>query len=214
LLFLREVVGERKAFLWPEVANAINRYFCYATRQDLSQPQRALSIADLKFMKTVWFEGAEDGVTALQIETFWKWFSQVLRNLRYQRYLINMWTMRLIFGFADRTEVDRQLAAKVTGAFILRFSQNSQPGSIVIAFKTADVTKPVKNYLIKPEDIKGRTLPDFLRTRNDLRYILQSTNIPSPDETPILREFLKEEVLPGNTVKANTAQDGYDDDLH
>jgi len=199
--------------MWPEIANAISRYFLYATRQQLSQPARGLETADLKFMKATWFPGAEDGVTAAQIEAFWKWFSQVLRNLRYQRHLGCMWTNRLIFGFADRASVDKYLISRTNGSFLLRFSQNSQPGSVVIGYKTGDMNKPVKNYLVRPEDIKGRTLPDFLRTRTDLRYILQTGPENLANEV-LFREFLKEEVLPGNVVKANEIQDGYDNDLH
>jgi hypothetical protein len=58
------------------------------------------------------------------------------------------------------------------GSFVLRFSESS-PGCVAICYKVADVSKPVRNYLVKPEDIKGKTLPQFLRSRQELTHIIQ-----------------------------------------
>lgn len=33
--------------------------------------------------------------------------------------------------------------------------------------------KPVKNYLVKPEDIARKSLPEFLKRRSELRFIMQ-----------------------------------------
>lgn len=58
------------------------------------------------------------------------------------------------------------------GSFVLRFSE-SNPGCIAICYRVADLTKPVRNYLVKAEDIKGKTLPQFLRSRQELMHIIQ-----------------------------------------
>ena len=65
------------------LANATQRQFLHATRQDLLSPSRALSSRELAFMHAKFFNNAPL-VSWKQFETFWQWFGKTLQKLRYQ----------------------------------------------------------------------------------------------------------------------------------
>jgi hypothetical protein len=59
------------------------------------------------------------------------------------------------------------------GSFVIRFSEK-HPGQLVIHYRSnEDLREPVKQYLIRTEDLKEKTLPDFLAEQTGLIRILQ-----------------------------------------
>jgi len=188
---------------WPLIANGISRFFILASRQSMVAPPRPLLPSDLEYMRQQWFQGLH-AVTHTSIKKFWKWFGVVLRNLRYQRHLQKLWERRLIYGFVRKSVTDGLLSTRDYGSFILRFSESS-PGCVAVCYKVPDIAKPVKNYIVKPEDIRGKTLPEFLLSRHELIQILQFISHGPEDINPVVRGYDKLVALPQTRSKQTNA---------
>jgi len=191
---------------WPLIANGISRYFILASRQSMVCPPRPLLSSDLEYMRQQWFDSLH-AVTHVNIKRFWKWFGVVLRNLRYQRHLQKLWERRLIYGFVRKYVTDGLLSTRDYGSFVLRFSESS-PGCVAVCYKVPDIAKPVKNYIVKPEDIRGKTLPEYLISRHELTQIMQFISQGHDDSTPVVRCYDKLIALPQSRSKhvGSTAQ--------
>jgi len=165
---------------WPLFANTIQSYFLKATRQDLDAPVRPLSPHDMHYIHINFF-ASRTHVDHKSYQRFWEWFGKVLQKLRYQRHWVTLWNLGLIYGFISREAVLAQLAARPVGSFLLRFSETSA-GSISIGFKSADMDKSVKNYLVKEDDVTGvrKSLADFIwYASQPIPHINQSNQIKS-----------------------------------
>jgi hypothetical protein len=64
-----------------------------------------------------------DVVSPKQFDSFWNWYSKILKILRYSKPIFTMWTSRLICGFMTKTQIEKCLENNETGAFIIRFSE-------------------------------------------------------------------------------------------
>jgi len=213
ILFSEQVFGNKTSITWKLFANAISDYFLKGTRQDDKRPERGLSIPDLNYIHLTFF-GAREWVSLQESKRFWQWFGQVLRQLRYQRHLCTLWKSRLLYGFISREAMLHSVNTRQVGHFMLRFSVTN-PGYVAIGYKTKDPSKPVKNYLVKSDDISGtkKSLPDFLRTRSELTHILQYIDMIGSNGYPEFRAFHKNAALKPyySASKSMLTQDGYDD---
>jgi len=196
ILFSEQIFGTETSITWKLFANAISDYFLKGTRQDHMRPERGLSLPDLNYIHATFF-GAREWVSLQDSKRFWQWFGQVLRQLRYQRHLCTLWKSRLIYGFISREAMLQCVNTQHVGRFMLRFSETNA-GYVAIGYKTNDPHKPVKNYLVKPDDISGKTkksLPDFLRIRGELTHILQFLDTFDSNACPEFRAFYKNAAL-------------------
>jgi hypothetical protein len=162
---------------WPLYVNFLQYYFAKATRQPLDIPVRPLSPADIRYFHSHFFN-FDPNVDSASSQKFWEWFGVVLQKLRYQKHWLSLFFTGLLYGFATRDDVSHQLLLAPVGASLLRFSETSA-GSVSMAFRVANDLQPVKNYLIKTEDIVGlnKSLPDFILQRPEVQGLLQLTAI-------------------------------------
>lgn len=182
---------------WPLFANAIQKYFVRASRQDSLSPRRGLSAYDLDHIRVHFFGPDAVSVDTKSFQKFWDWYGKVLHRLRYQRHVAAMWTEGLIFGMVGREGVCEQLVTRSPGTFLLRFSESSA-GFIAVGYRVSGANAGIKNYLVKQEDTASatvKTLPDFIRSRPEFSVILQYTGQHLEDGFPVLYPIHKDFAL-------------------
>eukprot|EP01130_Rhizamoeba_saxonica_P001459 TRINITY_DN11316_c0_g1_i2.p1 TRINITY_DN11316_c0_g1~~TRINITY_DN11316_c0_g1_i2.p1 ORF type:complete len:583 (-),score=108.39 TRINITY_DN11316_c0_g1_i2:20-1603(-) len=192
-LFISDVFKSNE-LPWIYVANEISTYFLLATRQDLSNPTRGLSVNEINYLHHKHFNG-EPMVNVNRWKTFWEWFGEVLRVLRYTRHYGQLWNTGYIYGFLDHSIVMQCLdKAPQMGCALIRFSSNG--GCLAIGFRndTNSGQRNMKNLLVKPDDIKGTNFADFLRNK-PIRYVLQFTGQFGEDSLPIFNCYPKDIAL-------------------
>jgi len=196
-LFIEEVYHKHSTdrLPWPFIANELSIFFLKATRQDLSRPTRGLSESDFDYLHKRKF-GSQPMITIPAFERFWdSWFGVILHELRYKRYLKQMWNLGLLYGFVDKEYMKLYLHHQnQPGCCLLRFSETKQ-GSIAVSAMSSTRGR-VSNYLIKAEETSPKkTHADFLRTKKDITMILQFMNHYTEDGIPVLRSVDKDDVL-------------------
>jgi len=214
-LFDREVIGDKPSVPWTYFANEISLYFLKATRQDEQRPERALSLQQLNSFH-IHFFNKKQYISAAESREFWKWYGAVLRQLRYQRTLLQLWNSRLIYGFISRDEMYHLIDQQKPGHFLLRFSE-SNPGCVAIGYKNPNPEmgeRPLKNYLVRPDsDISPKqTLADYLRSRAEFSHVMQFTEKYSVSGTPEFRILGKHAALKDfySTTRTSLSVEGYD----
>lgn len=58
---------------------------------------------------------------------FWKYFGKALHVLRFNRVVMKLWQIGLVYGFMSRTDINNALLAHEPGTFIIRFSERFAP---------------------------------------------------------------------------------------
>lgn len=201
ILFQKDVFhhqwGEAQSSIpWPLFANAIQRYFIRASRQDPASPKRGLSYYDLEHIHATFF-ASSPSIELKSSQKFWDWYGKVLHRLRYQRHVAALWMEGLIFGMVSREGVCEQLISRPPGTFLLRFSESSA-GFIAVGYRVSGANAGIKNYLVKQEDTASatvKTLPDFLRSRPEFSVLLQYTGQHLEDGFPLLYPIHKDYAL-------------------
>lgn len=154
---------------YPYFCNILQRHFLIGTKQDLSHPIRGLSLDDFDYFYKFYFNN-EQIITQAQVVTFWSWFGKTLKEIKYQRYIRDLWQNGLIYGCLQRSTVENILKGQPQGTFIIRFSER-YPGQFGIAY-VKDVR--IKHYLVTQNDISIRkTLSDFLLNQTQFLYVLK-----------------------------------------
>eukprot|EP00727_Mastigamoeba_balamuthi_P009430 m51a1_g5109 hypothetical protein (594) ;mRNA; r:330268-333115 len=180
VLLKRDCFGNALEVTWQTFANTLQRHFLMSTKQSMSSPQRPLSQYDLFYIHKTFF-GERPAVTVNAFEVFWAWFGQALSTLRHQRPVLPLWMQGLVYGFANRADVDRTLNQQPPGTFLVRFSE-STPGNFAVAYSCGGGT--VKHYLVLPKDLNlYKTLPEFLMSRDDFINVLQLQVVREGGET-------------------------------
>jgi len=223
LLLKLEAFGEASETQWFKFANALQKRYLYATKQDQINPSRPLSYQDINFIYHTKFEQntvptSITIITVKQYEEFWKWFGPYLYKIRYQRYFLNLWVGGLICGFVSRNESEQVLSnTKSPGTFIIRFTE-SCPGIFAIAY-TVETDPPsqtceIRHYLMQPDDVVGpkKTLPDFLGKHKPFSYVVKVTTdyirgrlYQQCEKNSVLQEYYSK--------KVNGKTSGYDNQL-
>jgi len=208
ILLRHEAFGNALEVSWFRFANALQRRYLMATKQDRQKPVRPLSIQDLYYLYHIKFSATtmpshNTSITTKQFETFWAWFGPGLYRIRYQRHLSPMWVRGLICGFISRVEAEAILENASRGAFIIRFSEQC-PGQFAIAYVPIDDNPSsngpfgamgsmapggntstghgrVRHYLMQRDDIFGskKTLADFLGSARNFSHIVQIVDHPT-----------------------------------
>ncbi len=87
--------------------------------------------------------------------------------------MLALWNSGLIYGYVSREELQQVLQHEDAGAFVIRFSEQ-HPGQFVIHYRSnEDPREPVKLYLVRTDELKDKTLPDFLGEQTGLIRVLQ-----------------------------------------
>ena len=98
-----------------------------------------------------------------------------MQTLRFKKHINALWFSGLLLGMVSKEDCNKELEKQRDGTFLVRFSVGN-PGLFAIAFVYDDgrVGERVKHYLVKPEDTGSqKSLPDFLREKAQLKYILR-----------------------------------------
>jgi len=104
--------------------NYIQRHYTDATNQNPFQMERTILPSEFVFLfsKKIGkdlllaklFDGTESKdltvVTMAEFDRFWEWFGAVLQKIRYQKFLYQLWSTGLIYGFIDKTYAEELLA--------------------------------------------------------------------------------------------------------
>lgn len=170
VLFKWDLFKEHSKISYPYFCNILQRHFLVGTKQDLSHPNRGLSLDDFDYFFHYYFNNSQAIIQA-QVITFWSWFGKTLKEIKYQRYIRELWQNGLIYGFLQRNVVEKILREQPHGTFIIRFSER-YPGQFGIAY-VKDVR--IKHYLVSQNDVSGarKTLSDFLSNHSQFLYVLK-----------------------------------------
>lgn len=165
---------------WQLYANTLQLYFLRASRQQLSNSSRPLSASDLSYLHSSFFQLAA-AIDVSVSQKLWEWLGVVLQRLRYQKHWLALYLCGLLYGFISREEAWNCLLPAPVGVALFRFSETSA-GSLSMAFRVANPAQPIKNYLIKTEDITGlgKSLPDFILSRAEVQGLLQVCAFSAP----------------------------------
>jgi len=174
-----DAFGTHTEITWNQFANALQRQFIRATKQDPSTPARCMSIFDFTYIHDK-FLAKRPTLFLREYDAIWNWYGKCMQVIKYQRHMAQLWQGGLMYGYMTRQEVDMALRNERPGTFIMRFSER-HPGQIGIAYVGHDSPPTIKHYLVQPNDTAASkvTLPDFLRDKPQFRYLRQYTMLPS-----------------------------------
>jgi hypothetical protein len=176
ILTKRELFKDSSEVSAQYFANIIQMLYIQASRQDPRKASRPLGPLDFQFLfatKVLKPFSYHQQVTQADFDRLWSWFGPVLQKIRYQKFLLPMWTGGLFWGFISKTESDQVLEPYDAGTFILRFSERFNNGSMAVAYKQSH--NIVRHYLIKSKDTSGQghSLPQFIRDTSSLLQFLR-----------------------------------------
>ena len=117
---------------WQYMANLIQTHFLRSTRQDVTKPERPLSLSDLNFLAKWRFQD-KTTITKAAYEDFWAWFGLACRRIRHQFPFHSLWMKGLILGLISRDDAESLLKGERVGTFVIRFSETN-PGKIVLSY--------------------------------------------------------------------------------
>jgi len=220
ILFKKEMFKTKQEIPSQYFCNLIQNMYIQASRQDPLKALRPLSPFDFQFLfstKVLKPFYQNEQVTQADFDRFWAWFGPVLQKIRYQKFLLPMWTAGLFWGFISKTESERILEPYGVGTFILRFSERMNNGSMAVAYKQSQHS--VRHYLIKSKDTSGQghSLPQFIRETTSLLQFLRLTITESFEMKLSLLEKHQALAKIGRVGRprkqTDKGGDGYDDDF-
>lgn len=211
-LLLRDAFGDKLEVSWYQFANALQRQFVRATKQDPASPSRCLSQFDFTYVKNKFFR-EQPIVHQKDYDGFWNWYGKCLQVVRFQRHILQLWQSGLVYGFMTRQDVDVALSGRSPGHFVIRFSER-HAGQFGIAYVGAETPWRIKHYLVQPNDTAAAkfTLPDFCRDKGQFSTILQFSLNPVtglPQFTPHPKDHAFESYY-SRRVGGDTSGSGYE----
>lgn len=197
-LLRRDAFEGQNEISWPLFANTLQEHYLRSTRQELSNAIRPLSREDLEYLHYAKFN-SRPHITIRDFEKFWEYFGKILHQIRHQRHIGGLWMQGLIYGFMSKEDSVRLLSREEPGSFILRFSER-RAGQFAVAFVKLNYdtgAREVMHYLIKPDDTSGlaKPLADFIRLKDNFKYLLQRHTEFSPTTGLIKARFEKNQIL-------------------
>jgi hypothetical protein len=170
-----------------QFCNRLQRHYAESTNQNPNITDRMLLPSEFEFLfsrkfgkKLVLHSDGDNvlngvdsaSVTKVEFGRFWEWFGVVLQKIRYQKFLYQLWSTGLVYGFIGKEQAESLLSSAEIGTFLLRWSERSA-GSIAVAYKQS--ASNVRHYLIQSKDTvgQGRSLPQFIRETSSLVRFLQ-----------------------------------------
>jgi len=161
---------------WVWYANIIHHHFLKASRQDLLNFARRILPHEFEYLHVKYFNRAAL-ITPTLSNGFWNWLGPVTCALRFKRHINTLWFSGLIYGLISKNDCETVLSQQKLGTFIVRFSE-SYPGFFAVSYVANTPTdgECVMHYLVDHTDIGSqKTLPDFLRTKDQFQHIAQLT---------------------------------------
>ncbi|PRP79573.1 hypothetical protein PROFUN_12834 [Planoprotostelium fungivorum] len=154
---------------WARFANCTQYHFIKSTRQEMTTPTRPLSSTDLQWLHTKFYNGVQL-ISSRDFESnFWDWYGKVLKMIRYTKHIRAMWLAGHIYGFVKKEEANSLLEGHPPRTFLLRFSE-SHAGQFAVSYISNN--REIKQYLVRPEDLKAQALPSFLEGVDKFYHLL------------------------------------------
>jgi len=171
-LIKKQAFGGNLEIPWPLFANTLQHYFLIASRQDLGHPKRSLSTFDFDYLHKKFF-GDCPSITQTSFDKFWEWFRKILQRIRFTQHVSSLWQAGIIYGFLNKQAVADALVSnnQPIGTFIIRFSERFAGQFEIVWVGHTEVNY----YLVKYDDIGGKTLPDFISKIPTWSHLLQLT---------------------------------------
>jgi len=170
---------------WPYMANLIQTHFLRSTRQDVTKPERPLSLSDLNFLAK-WRFHDKTSIAKEAYDEFWSWFGLACRRIRHQLPFHSLWMKGLILGLISREDAEQLLSGERVGTFVIRFSETN-PGKIVLSYvKPAEggaAGVKISHFLLAygPREAP-KHLQNILEKKTECTMVLKISTDFEPDE--------------------------------
>ena len=152
---LKELIKMSLPMPWTQFGELLQYHFKLATKQS----DRPLSLSEVAYFKKKYFSRIKKETVKANtsFDIFWNWFGQVVQRLRCTKGVCALWRAGLIWSFCSRDDVEPLLMTEKVGTFLVRFSE-THPGQFAVAYKTSRV----HHYHVNEDDIKAKTLADYI----------------------------------------------------
>uniref|UniRef100_A0A8C1J2N0 Signal transducer and activator of transcription n=1 Tax=Cyprinus carpio TaxID=7962 RepID=A0A8C1J2N0_CYPCA len=203
---------------WGHLAEVLSWQFSSITKRGLNQEQLSMLGTKLLGPKAVmdpeaqipWNRFCKSG--SEKNFTFWLWIEGILDLIK--RHLLSLWDDGCIMGFVTKDRTKALLHDKLSGTFLLRFSESNRDGAITFSWVEHDANEEPQIRSVEPytkKELSAVSLPDIIRNyrvmaadnvpENPLRFLFP--NIPK-DEA-----FKKYYSKPTDSKKHTVANYGY-----
>ncbi|XP_026127208.1 signal transducer and activator of transcription 1-alpha/beta-like isoform X1 [Carassius auratus] len=156
---------------WGQLSKVLSWQFSSATKRALNSEQLR-TLADKVLGREA--QGNPEGlihwntfykVSAESGDSFWQWIYEHLDLT--EKYVSNIWNDGYIMGFLSKESEKALLSEKLPGTFLLRFSENSRCGGIIITWvdRSKDGGEPVVHSTnsYTRRDLNNISLPNIIR---------------------------------------------------
>uniref|UniRef100_A0A8C2L5F6 Signal transducer and activator of transcription n=1 Tax=Cyprinus carpio TaxID=7962 RepID=A0A8C2L5F6_CYPCA len=152
---------------WGHLAEVLSWQFSSITKRGLNQEQ--LSMLGTKLLAQIpWNRFCKKNFT------FWLWIEGILDLIK--RHLLSLWDDGCIMGFVTKDRTKALLHDKLSGTFLLRFSESNRDGAITFSWVEHDANEPqirsVEPYTKK--ELSAVSLPDIIRNYR----VMAADNVP------------------------------------
>ncbi|XP_014116048.1 PREDICTED: signal transducer and activator of transcription 2 [Pseudopodoces humilis] len=173
---------------WPRLAEVLSWQFQSVAERGLSQENLLMLAEKLLGSKpppdstVAWPKFSKDGAAGF---SFWAWLDGILGLL--QEHLKQLWKDGLILGFVSRKQERKLLKSKLTGTFLLRFSESILGGVTFTWVEHHEKGSP-SFHAVDPytaSELVSLALPDIIRDyqmmmeenipENPLKYLYPNT---------------------------------------
>uniref|UniRef100_A0A8C1U8V0 Signal transducer and activator of transcription n=1 Tax=Cyprinus carpio TaxID=7962 RepID=A0A8C1U8V0_CYPCA len=161
---------------WGHLAEVLSWQFSSITKRGLNQEQLSMLGTKLLGPKAVMDPEAQIPWNRFCKKnfTFWLWIEGILDLIK--RHLLSLWDDGCIMGFVTKDRTKALLHDKLSGTFLLRFSESNRDGAITFSWVEHDANEPqirsVEPYTKK--ELSAVSLPDIIRNYR----VMAADNVP------------------------------------
>lgn len=211
-LLKKEIFEKRSEAPWEQFANTLQLHYLRASRQEPSNPKRALSKSDLDYIHHTRFKRAPI-ISEKEFDEFWGWFGKVLHRIRHDKQFKELWLNGFIYGFISKPRSEEILRRESPGTLLIRFSEQ-KAGRVALASVKLQPNMPshcttIKHVMIDHPDIVS--IPEYLRKKENLAWMIKLSTEFNPRYSVEAKEH-KDTVI-GKFISGGEGEataDGYD----
>uniref|UniRef100_A0A8C2L4G4 Signal transducer and activator of transcription n=1 Tax=Cyprinus carpio TaxID=7962 RepID=A0A8C2L4G4_CYPCA len=166
---------------WGHLAEVLSWQFSSITKRGLNQEQLSMLGTKLLGPKAVmdpeaqipWNRFCKSG--SEKNFTFWLWIEGILDLIK--RHLLSLWDDGCIMGFVTKDRTKALLHDKLSGTFLLRFSESNRDGAITFSWVEHDANEEPQIRSVEPytkKELSAVSLPDIIRNYR----VMAADNVP------------------------------------
>jgi len=178
----------------------------------VNNSSRPILPQDFEFLyKKIMNKQPNQSIHSKDYDTLWTWLGPVLRNLRFDAPIRELWLGGFFWSFLSNVDSENLLQSHPPGTFLLRFS-NSSKGSLVITYKQSRAK--IRQYLVQ----KQNSLVEFVGSQPSLLRFLKadiSPNFDSISVTLVEKDVAFQKLnFKKKIIKDDKKENCYDFDMH